>query len=118
MMLAVFATTAAYSATPLAAGRCLCDHPADAPCDCPHMKTAVMPCHRHPHRAPPHRTRRSGVSAHCGMTHPALVLLATSPLPEPPAAIAVRLRRAPAPAFSPRPCERFLEPPNPPPKLG
>ena len=123
LLLALSAFSAAYGMTPLMRSVCVCDHPADVPCDCPHHRGGgddAPPCHRHMHMMkkakPSAPVKGLAFRNHCGARPPMLVLAIPAPLPELRlyAIAPVELRLPPAPDV--RALERAVTPELRPPR--
>ncbi|HYV49164.1 MAG TPA: hypothetical protein VFA20_30095 [Myxococcaceae bacterium] len=120
VLVAVHLLLAGYAASPLMEAHCVCDHAADADCDCPHHEAArsnLPPCHRKRH-APSSASANKGTAlrAHCGSSGMKLMLLAQAPAPEPAPEHAIALPELPLPEPTATPLHRTTSPPRRPPR--
>lgn len=117
MLVAVHLLLAGYAASPLMEAHCVCDHAADADCDCPHHEGArsnLPPCHRK-HRASS-APRGTALRAHCGSSGMKLLLLAQAPAPEPAPEQVIALPELPLPELAATPLHRTTSPRRRPPR--
>jgi len=117
LLVAVHLLLAGYAASPLMEAHCVCDHAADADCDCPHHEGArsnLPPCHRK-HRASS-APKGTALRAHCGSSGMKLLLLAQAPAPEPAPEQVLELPELPLPELTAVPLHRTTSPPRRPPR--
>jgi hypothetical protein len=120
LLLALSSFTAAYSLSPLMASECVCDHPADVPCDCPHHQGHgdAAPCHRHMHAAHAPASKGSALRNHCGAKPPLLLLEAQAAAPRPVRLTVRAIRLEPLPEPHERAVLRAIAPERRPPRAA